>query len=152
MLEWRICNPLLPREDNSSFWSWVNREFTAAGTGSLCQEQPLPSLLVFPRFCPDNASPLVQSPTLGAVVGLQGQHTLKCSGSSLLWLQHPWKGMAWHSHEQQGAMFSSRSRLPLSGQVLVALALADREVPFPCSAHPWQKSWEWLPVLAFGGI
>lgn len=75
MLQW-ICSPLLPREGSSAFWSWVNHDFTAADTASLCLSWiSVFDLTVHLLWC--------RVPLWGILVGLKGQNTLKCSGSSL---------------------------------------------------------------------
>lgn len=134
MLQWRICNPLLPREGNSALWSCVNHEFTAAGTARLCLAHL--SLLGFLGFLGWHCIHFgAESHSGGAEWGWRVSTPQSALGQALLWLQRPWKRSSVqnvHGHEWREAAFSSRSWLPLWGQIPTALALPWQTQRFIC--------------------
>lgn len=98
-------------------------------------------------------------PLWGAIVGLKGQHTLKCFESSLpLAAASLEKGLS----TQRAWAWTARGSVLLkvtAASLLLPCLGRHGGVPFPepssassPSVPHRQQSWEWVPVLAFGGI
>lgn len=119
--------------------------------------QPLPSTALSAWVSPFLAWHCIHF--WGAIVGLKGQHTLKCFESSLsLAAASREKGLS----TQRAWAWTARGSVLLkvtAASLLLPCLGRHGGVPFPepssassPSAHHQQQSWEWVPVLAFGGI